>query len=72
MLEELDALSAKLAELAVRMRALKEENKALRAQSAAAMMELAGMRDRVTVATQRIDALLARLPQEDESAAARK
>ena len=68
MLEELDALSNKLAELATQVRTLKEENTRLRAQTAAATAELAGLRAKVTAATTRIDALLARLPQEDETA----
>jgi len=66
MIEELDALSTKLAELATHVRAMKEENAQLRAQAAAATAELAGLRAKVTAATQRMDALLARLPQEDE------
>jgi uncharacterized protein (TIGR02449 family) len=66
MLEELEALSTKLAELASHVRALKDENNRLRAQGAAATAELAGLRAKVTAATQRMDALLARLPQEDE------
>jgi len=68
MLEELDALSAKLAELASHVRALKDDNTQLRAQAAAANAELAGLRAKVAAATQRMDALLARLPHEDEPA----
>jgi len=67
MLEELDTLSTKLAELATHVRALKDENTRLRAQSAAATAELAGLRAKVTAATQRMDALLARLPHEEET-----
>jgi uncharacterized protein (TIGR02449 family) len=68
MLEELEALSHKLAELATHVRVLKDENMRLRAQAAAATAELAGLRAKVTAATQRMDALLARLPHEDEHA----
>ena len=68
MLEELDSLSNKLAELATHVRALKDENGRMRAQLAAATAELAGLRAKVTAATQRMDALLARLPHDDEPA----
>ena len=62
MQEELDALSAKLSELAGRVRALREENQRLRAQIVAASNELEQMRGRVANAMQRIDALIERLP----------
>jgi Tfp pilus assembly protein PilO len=71
MLEELETLSTKLAELATHVRVLKDENAQLRAQSVAATAELANLRARVTAATQRMDALLVRLPQDDESAHAK-
>jgi predicted nucleic acid-binding Zn-ribbon protein len=62
MQEELDALTAKLTELAGRVRALREENLQLRAQILAASNELEQMRSRVANAMQRIDALIERLP----------
>jgi chromosome segregation ATPase len=62
MLEDLDALGAKMTELAGRMRALREENQALRTQLATANVELDALRGRVAGAMERIDALLARLP----------
>ena len=68
MLDELEVLSQKLAELATHVRALKDENMRLRAQATAATAELASLRAKVTAATQRMDALLARLPHEDEPA----
>ncbi|GAB4479107.1 MAG: hypothetical protein OHK0044_26460 [Burkholderiaceae bacterium] len=64
MQEELDALTAKLTELAGRVRALREENLQLRAQIYAASNELEQMRSRVANAMQRIDALIERLPAE--------
>jgi predicted nucleic acid-binding Zn-ribbon protein len=64
MQEELDALTAKLTELAGRVRALREENLQLRAQILAASNELEQMRGRVANAMQRIDALIERLPAE--------
>ena len=62
MLEDLDALTSKMAELAGRMRALREENQRLRTQLATANVELDALRGRVAGAMERIDALLARLP----------
>ncbi len=62
MQDELDALTAKLHELAGRVRALREENLQLRAQILAASNELEQMRSRVANAMQRIDALIERLP----------
>lgn len=64
MLEELDALTAKLTELAGRVRSLREENQRLRAQILTASNELEQMRSRVANAMQRIDALIERLPGE--------
>jgi regulator of replication initiation timing len=62
MLEELDALAAKLAELAGQMRNLRTENQELRSQLADSNVELGILRGRVSGATQRIDAMLGRLP----------
>jgi Tfp pilus assembly protein PilO len=53
------------------VRALKDENAQLRAQAASATAELAGLRAKINAATQRMDALLARLPGEDETAEVR-
>ena len=69
MLEELDALAAKLTELSGRVRALREENQHLRAQVAAAQAELENMNARVDQASERIDALLAHLPMDGEPTA---
>jgi chromosome segregation ATPase len=68
MLEDLDALTTKLAELSGRMRALREENQRLRTQLATANVELDTLRGRVAGAMERIDALLSRLPPPAESA----
>lgn len=68
MLEDLDALTSKMAELAGRMRALREENQRLRTQLATANVELDALRGRVAGAMERIDALLARLPPPEKSA----
>lgn len=71
MLEDLDALTSKMAELSGRMRALREENQRLRMQLATANVELDTLRGRVAGAMERIDALLARLPHPaDKSAGA--
>ena len=61
MLDELNSLGTKLAELAGRVRALREENHALRQQLATTKAELAETRGRVDSATRRIDALVERL-----------
>jgi len=68
MLEDLDALTTKLAELSGRMRALREENLRLRTQLATANVELDTLRGRVAGAMERLDALLSRLPPPAESA----
>lgn len=69
MLEELDALAAKLHELAGQMQALRTENRDLRARLAATTAELEAMRSRMTAAAERIDALLARLPADEQGRA---
>jgi uncharacterized coiled-coil DUF342 family protein len=63
MLDELDALAAKLRELATMVHTLRSENQHLRAQLVAASSELDSMRDRVDTASRRLDALLERLPE---------
>ncbi|HQR21575.1 MAG TPA: DUF904 domain-containing protein [Burkholderiaceae bacterium] len=62
MLEELDQLAAKIAELARLVQALRTENQQLRAQLATASGELEAMRSRVDEASRRLDGLMERLP----------
>ena len=62
MLEELDQLSAKIAEIARLVQALRTENQQLRAQLATASGELEAMRSRVDEASRRLDGLMERLP----------
>lgn len=62
MLEDLDSLGRKVHELAQMAQALRTENQQLRAQLAAASAELDTLRGRVGQATQRLDAVLERLP----------
>ena len=64
MLEEFEALAAKLTELSGRVRSLREENQRLRLQLTAAQTELERVNARVDEATERIDALLDHLPAE--------
>jgi uncharacterized protein (TIGR02449 family) len=62
MLEDLDSLARKVAELAAMAQGLRTENQQLRAQLAAASSELETLRARVEQATGRLDAMLERLP----------
>ena len=62
MLEDLDTLARKVAELAEMAQGLRTENQQLRAQLAAASAELETLRSRVAQATERLDAMLERLP----------
>ncbi len=62
MLEDLDALARKVHELAQLAQSLRTENQQLRAQLTAASTELDTLRGRVEQATQRLDAMLERLP----------
>jgi uncharacterized protein (TIGR02449 family) len=62
MLEDLDTLARKVRELAEMAQALRTENQQLRAQLAVASTELETLRGRVEQATQRLDAMLERLP----------
>ena len=62
MLEELDALDAKMRELATHVRQLREENQNLRRQLAESQSELATLNERVTAATRRLDMLIEELP----------
>jgi chromosome segregation ATPase len=64
MLEEIESLSAKLAELAGRVHLLRDENQQLRTQLASANAQLGELRGRVEAATRRLDALIDRLPAE--------
>jgi chromosome segregation ATPase len=62
MLEELNALDAKMRELAAHVRQLREENQGLRRQLAESQAELATLNERVTAATRRLDTLIEELP----------
>jgi predicted nucleic acid-binding Zn-ribbon protein len=62
MLEELDALTAKLTELSGHVRLLRDENQQLRTQLTTAHTQLDELRARVEIATQRLDALIDKLP----------
>lgn len=62
MLEDLDTLGRKVAELAQLAQSLRNENQHLRAQLTAATAELDVLRERVDQATRRLDAVLERLP----------
>ena len=67
MLEELESLAAKLAELAGRVRLLQEENQRLRSQAVADRTQIDDLNRRVDAAGARIDALLERLPLSTQS-----
>ena len=62
MLDDLDTLARKVTELAQMAQSLRTENQQLRAQLAAAAAEVETLRGRVEQATQRLDAMLERLP----------
>jgi cell division protein ZapB len=62
MLEDLDNLERKVAELAQMAQALRTENQQLCVQLSAASAELESLRGRVDQATERLDAMLERLP----------
>jgi cell division septum initiation protein DivIVA len=62
MLEDLDLLAAKVAELARLVQSLRTENQQLRAQLATATSDLDTMRARVDEASRRLDGLMDRLP----------
>jgi chromosome segregation ATPase len=64
MLEELNALDAKMRELAGHVRQLREENQGLRRQLAESQAELATLNERVAAATRRLDTLIEELPGE--------
>jgi uncharacterized protein (TIGR02449 family) len=64
MLEELDALDARMRELVAHVRQLREENQSLRRQLAESQSELATLNERVTAATRRLDSLIEELPGE--------
>jgi uncharacterized protein (TIGR02449 family) len=66
MIEDLDALSGKLAELNLRIGQMRDENRRLRTELAQAVAERDALRARVAQATGKIDALLARLPAEPD------
>jgi len=62
MLEELDALDARMRELFALVRQLREENQGLRRQLADSQTELAALNERVAAATRRLDTLIEELP----------
>jgi len=62
MLEELDALDARMRELYALVRQLREENQGLRRQLAESQTELTALNDRVATATRRLDTLIEELP----------
>jgi uncharacterized protein (TIGR02449 family) len=64
MLDQLDALTARMHELVAHVRQLRDENHQLRTQLATSLAELSALNERVTTATQRLDGLIARLPQD--------
>ena len=64
MMEELDALDARMRELVAHVRQLREENQSLRRQLAESQSELATLNERVTAATRRLDSLIEELPSE--------
>jgi chromosome segregation ATPase len=64
MVEELDQLDAKMRELSVHVRQLREENQHLRRQLAESQSELATLNERVVAATRRLDTLIDELPGE--------
>jgi phage shock protein A len=72
MLEDLDALAARIAELAKLVHGLRTENQQLRAQLATANGEVAELRQRIDEAGRRLDTLLERLPPSAASSATPK
>jgi phage shock protein A len=62
MLEDLDTLAAKIADLARLLRSLRTENQQLRAQLVTANSELDQLRGRIDEAGRRLDLLMERLP----------
>ncbi|BAP87217.1 uncharacterized protein E1O_00860 [Burkholderiales bacterium GJ-E10] len=67
MLEPLDALTNRVNELVALVRHLREENHQLRTQVANAQAEAGALRERIAVASQRLDTLLEQLPQSDDA-----
>ena len=61
---DLAALEQRVTQLAELVRRLRDENADLRTQSASALAENAGLRVKVDNATQRLQRLLERLPEE--------
>jgi uncharacterized protein (TIGR02449 family) len=62
MLEQLDALSTRLHDLVALVRQLRDENYQLRTQLAGARAETEALNARIGAATERLDALIARIP----------
>jgi cell division protein ZapB len=63
MLEQLDALATRIQELVSHVRQLREENHRLRTELATAQTEAGNLRERVTVATERLDRLIDGIPE---------
>jgi uncharacterized protein (TIGR02449 family) len=68
MVEQLDALTARMQELVAHVRQLREENHLLRTQLATSQSDLASLNERIAVATRRLDGLIERLPLEMRAA----
>jgi uncharacterized protein (TIGR02449 family) len=64
MLDQLDALTARMHDLVAHVRQLRDENHQLRTQLATSQAESAALNERIRSATQRLDGLIARLPQD--------
>jgi phage shock protein A len=71
MLEDLDTLAARIADLARLVQALRTENQQLRAQLATANGEVEQLRQRIDEAGRRLDTLLERLPPTSAAAASK-
>jgi cell division protein ZapB len=65
---DLKALEEKLTQLIARTRTLQSENVSLREELEQAQVELKRLKGNMTLASSRIEALIGRLPQEDEVA----
>ena len=65
MIQDIELLAGKVAELARLVHSLRTENQQLRAQIATASAEIESMRGRVDEAGRRLDGLIERLPQLD-------
>ena len=68
MLEQLDALAVRVQELVSHVRQLREENHGLRTELATARSEHAALVERMRTATERLDDLIGRLPEQEHPA----